>query len=121
MIRLLLVEDQASVRQGLKMRLALEAHFTVVAEAGDGLSALLLAQQYSPDVIVMDVEIPGTDGITATQVLRSTLPRSKVVMLSLHEDTATRARAHSAGAVVFVAKTEATELLVSAIRNACTG
>lgn len=121
MIRLLLVDDHASVRQGLKMRLALEPDFTVVAEAGDGLSALLLAQQYSPDVIIMDIEIPGTDGITATQVLRSTLPSSKVVMLSLHEDAVTKARARNAGAVAFVSKTEATEALVAAIRNAHSG
>ncbi len=100
------------------MRLALEPDVMVVGEAGDGAAAVALAQSQLPDVVVMDIAMPGIDGLAATAVLRASIPRSAVVVLSLHDDTQTRARARDAGAAAFVSKREASETLVDAIRHA---
>lgn len=118
MIRVMLVDDQPAVREGLKMRLALESDVEVVAEAGDGATALALAHTERPDLIVMDVELPGMDGIAATAELRRIAPASAVVVLSIHEDAQTRARAQAAGAAAFVGKHEGSEALLTALRQA---
>lgn len=118
MIKLLLVDDQPSVRMGLRMRLALETDVTIVGEAGDGEAALSLAQTLHPDVIVMDVQMPRMDGISATAALRTVAPRSSVVLLSLYDDAATRARGQEAGALAFVQKQGTMDALLAAIRQA---
>src|ERR1700687_3195490 len=107
MIRLLLVDDQPSVRQGLRMRLTLEPDMTVVGEASNGREAMTLVQQLAPDIVLMDVEMPGMDGITATFEMRASSPQSAVVMLSICDDVSTRARAQAAGAAAFVHKSGA--------------
>lgn len=119
-IRLLLVDDQPQVRRGLAMRLALEADILVVGECGDAESAIALAGALQPDVIVMDVELPGMDGIDATRSLRLAAPRTAIIMLSLHDDCATVARATAAGAAAFVAKHCIEGPLLAAIRDAAT-
>jgi two-component system, NarL family, nitrate/nitrite response regulator NarL len=118
MITLILVDDQAAVRQGLRMRLQLEPDLRVVGEAGDGLAALALAEAKHPDVVLLDLEMPGMDGIATTLALRSTVANSAVVLLSIHHDAAQRARALSAGASAFVEKTGGIEPLLAAIRRA---
>lgn len=118
MIRLLLVDDQPAVRRGLGMRLVLEPDMLVVGEASTGREALTLAQKLSPDVVLMDVEMPDMDGIETTAALRATASPSAVVMLSIHDDTLTRTRAQAAGAVAFVEKRGATQGLLAAIRQA---
>jgi DNA-binding NarL/FixJ family response regulator len=118
MIRLLLVDDQPAVRRGLGLRLVLEPDMLVVGEASTGREALTLAQKLSPDVVLMDVEMPDMDGIETTAVLRATAPQSAVVMLSIHADTLTRARAQAAGAVAFVEKRGIIQDLLAAIRQA---
>ena len=65
MIRLVLVDDQAAVRQGLRMRLLLEPDIAVIGEANSGKEALALVQQLCPDVVLMDIEMPDMDGISA--------------------------------------------------------
>ena len=120
-IRVLLVDDQPAVRQGLRLRMAAETDITVVGEAGDGATALNLAQSLAPDVIIMDVMMPGIDGIEATRSIRTAVPDSSVIVLSLHDDAKTRDRANDAGATAFVAKHEADGLLVDAIRHAAVG
>ena len=117
MIRLLLVDDQTVVRKGLRMRLTMEPDITVVGEAGTGEEALVLVQRLIPDIVLMDVEMPGMDGITTTQVLRSRTPRSAVVMLSIYDDVHTQARARAAGAAGFVEKRGAIEALLAIIRQ----
>jgi DNA-binding NarL/FixJ family response regulator len=117
-IRLLLVDDQPQVRRGLMMRLALEPDVEIVGEAGDAESALEMAGRLQPDVVVMDVELPGMDGIDATRNLRSRLPRTAIVMLSLHDDIDTIARATAAGAAAFIAKHRMEGPLLAAIRAA---
>ncbi len=120
MIKLLLVDDQSIVRQGLRMQLALEPDLKVVGEAENGEQVLVLAGQLHPDVILMDVELPLMDGITATARLRSAAPKCAVVILSLYDDAKTRAAAQAAGAAAFVGKQESSETLLTAIRQATT-
>jgi len=118
MIRLLLVDDQAAVRRGLRMRLALEADFVVAGEAEDGASALALMRELHPDVVVMDAQMPGMDGIIATVALRAAFPEAAVVILSLHDDLATRKQATAAGATAFLSKHAADTTLVDVLRRA---
>ena len=100
------------------MRLGLEDDLTIVGEAGDADSALVGITQLRPDVVVMDVAMPGVDGISAATELRARMPGLAVVMLSLHDDPTTRQAAADAGAVAFVGKQEPDEALLSAIRSA---
>jgi pilus assembly protein CpaE len=118
MIRILLVDDESSVRAGLRMRLELELDFAVVGEAGDGIEALEVARTVAPDAVVMDVEMPEMDGIVATQRMSKLVPRASVVILSIHGDAETRARAKAAGAKSFVEKQGSVEELLDAIRRA---
>jgi two-component system, NarL family, response regulator DesR len=117
-IRLLLVDDQPAVRRGLRMRFALEPDLEVVGEAGDAVEAIPLARALHPDVILMDVEIPGMDGIPAIETLRAVTPRSVVVIFTLYDAAAMRARAREAGAAAFVAKHQTEEMLLAVIRRA---
>ena len=120
MIRLLLVDDQQGVRQGLRMRLTLEPDITVVGEANTGEQVLALVQSLAPDIVLMDVEMPGMDGIAAMAALQECTDaplQSVVVMLSIHDDSLTRARAQAAGAVAFVEKLGRIEVLAK-IRQA---
>lgn len=118
MIRVLLVDDQAVVRRALRVRFHLEPDLRVVGEASSGSEALTLAQTLSPDVVLMDIRMPGMDGIEATAALRRVVPQSAVVILSIYDDAQIRGRAQAAGAAALVEKRGATETLLSAIRQA---
>jgi DNA-binding NarL/FixJ family response regulator len=117
MIRLLIVEDQPAVRRGLQMRLSAEPDFEVIGEAADGQTALELVSRFCPDVVVMDVEMPCSDGIATTRALLMICPSTEVVILSLHDDACTQARARQAGAAAFVGKSMPTETLLTTIRQ----
>jgi DNA-binding NarL/FixJ family response regulator len=116
-ISIVLVDDQATVRRGLRMRLALEPDVEVVGEAESGEVALELVRALSPDVVLMDVKMPGMDGIAATAALRATDPHVAVVILSLYDDLWTQTRAREAGAAAFVAKHRAMTALLATIRR----
>ena len=117
-IRLLLVDDQPAVRRGLRMRFALEPDLEVVGEAGGVAEAISLARALHPDVVLTDVEMPGVSGIAAIATLRRVAPHSTVVIFTLYDDAAMRARAREAGAAAFVAKHQTEETLLAAIRRA---
>jgi DNA-binding NarL/FixJ family response regulator len=117
-IKILLVDDQPAVRDGLRMRLELEPDLTIVGEARDGQEAVALAQTLVPDVVVMDVEMPGLDGIEAARQLQERAPAMAIVMLSIHCDAATQSRAREAGAIAFVEKRAAIGVLLAEIRRA---
>ncbi len=118
MVRVLLVDDEPVVRRGLRARFQLEPDIQVVGEASTGAEALSLAQTLIPDVVLMDIAMPGMDGIQVTAALRRVVPYSAVVILSIHDDARTRGRAQAAGAVAFEEKRGTTDALVAAIRQA---
>ena len=117
-IRILLVDDQSSVRRGLAMRLQLEPDITVIGEAEDGNAAVAAAQTLQPDVLVMDYEMPGMDGIEATKTLTDLGSESRVIMLSIHDNPTVKQAAADAGVHAFVAKHQPSEALLAAIRSA---
>jgi DNA-binding NarL/FixJ family response regulator len=115
-IRVLVLDPSPRVRQGLRMCLGLEPDLEVVADAADVTSALALASQACPDVVLMDVESAGTADVTAVGLLSGCSAAPRVVLLTLHDDRSTRARATSAGAAALVGKHERLEVLLDAIR-----
>ncbi len=90
----------------------------VVGEASTGREAFTLAQTLTPDVVLMDIEMPGMDGLEAAAALVTVVPQSAIVILSIHTDRQTRMRAQAAGAVAFVEKRGTTDTLLAAIRQA---
>ncbi len=100
------------------MRLALEPDLKTVGEASNGLEALAAVRRLRPDVVVMDLDMPHMDGITATETLARMAPNTAVVILSIHDDITTRRRAQAAGAAAFVAKQAGDLALLEAIRQA---
>ncbi len=116
-IRLLLVDIEPLVRRGLRMRLGSEPDFDVVGEAGSGEEAIALATELEPDVVLLDVRMPGMGGLLAARALCAERGDCRVVMLSLHDDVSTRRAAEEAGACAFVGKQEGSERLVRVIRN----
>ena len=118
MIKLLLVDDQPSVRKGLRMRMSSEPEVEVVGEATSGEEALTLVETLHPDVVLMDIALPQMDGVAATQALHTTCPQLVVIILTIHDDQATRTRARAAGAAAFVTKRGLSGELLAAIRHA---
>src|SRR6266581_51751 len=90
---------------------------TLVGEASSGEQALVLVESLAPDIVLMDVEMPAMDGIAATAAMRTSTSQSAVVMLSIHDDVHTRARARAAGAAAFVEKSGTLEVLLATIRQ----
>jgi len=117
-IRVYLVDDQASVRRGLRMRLQLEADMAVVGEAADGAAALAAVPTLNPDVMVLDYEMPGMSGVETLRALSDSQSDVCVVMLSIHDNDIVKREAAQAGAFAFVAKHEAGDRLLDAIRSA---
>lgn len=117
MITVLLVDDEAIVREGLRMRLAREPDIRIVGEAITGAETLEQVQRLHPDVVLMDLALPDMDGIAAITRLRTVHTASAVVILSLQDDAAIRARAQAAGAAAFVSKYEGVKAILPAIRH----
>jgi DNA-binding NarL/FixJ family response regulator len=117
-IGVLIVDDQALVRAGFRMILEIEPDITVAGEAANGAQALELAAQLRPDIVLMDVRMPGMDGIEATRKLNEMGSRSRVVMLSIHDNPFVKQEAARAGVDAFVAKHQPSEALLAAIRDA---
>lgn len=103
-INLLIAEDQRLFRQSLRLLLEREPDFRVVAEATDGRDAFDLAMKMKPDVVLMDVDMPRLDGVTATRLIRSCLPDTKVLMLSVHDEDVRIVAAVQAGACGYILK-----------------
>lgn len=118
MITLLLVDDEPAVRQGLKMRLALEPDMEIVGEADDGAAAVQQVEAFHPGVVVMDIAMPGVNGIEATTLLQQCCPTTAVVILTLYDHPEMRELARNAGARSLVGKQEEPDALIAAIRTA---
>ena len=121
MIKILLVDDHALVREGLRRLLQDYADLEVVGEASDGQEALRLTHQVSPDVILMDLSMPGLDGIEATKRLVDEGVKSKVVILTMHATEEYAVRVLQAGARGFVGKGAPSQEVTEAIRKVAAG
>lgn len=120
LIRVLLADDHTMLREGLRRSLTAEG-FSIVGEASDGDEAVTLARQLDPDVVLMDVTMPVTDGIEATRTIRETLERVQVVMLTMHADADLIRDAIAAGAAGYLTKDCTTEEVARTIRQAAAG
>jgi NarL family two-component system response regulator LiaR len=121
MIRLLLVDDHKLVREGLKIYLATEPDIQVVGEAADGAEAARLAEALKPDVILMDLVMPGVDGIEGTRRCLQVCPAAKVVVLTSMPDDERVVPAIRAGALSYLLKDVSAEELAAAVRRAAAG
>ena len=116
-IRVLIVDDVPQVRRELRTLLPLLDAIDVVGEAENGQSAIELAAALQPDVILMDVEMPMMDGLVATRLIKQQCPQCRVIILSIHDDEAVRAKARLAGADDFVDKGAPLAALLQAIQT----
>ena len=120
-IRVLIVDDHAVVRSGLRKVLEAADGFEVVGEAGDMRNAVFEARAQKPDVVLMDVVMPGASGIEATPAVLKEAPEAKVVVLSMQDDPRYVREAFAAGASGYVLKEAAATELVQAIREVADG
>jgi two-component system response regulator DesR len=120
-IRVLLADDQALVRGALASMLRLESDLEVVAELGDGTAVLEAARRTTPDIALLDVQMPGRDGLAVAAELRHAVPECRVIICTTFSRPGYLARALAAGAAGFVVKDSPPEQLVDAIRRVHSG
>lgn len=116
-IRVLLVDDHALVRRGIMGLLEEEPDIEVVGEAEDGYRAIDMARGKLPDVIVMDLQMPGMDGVEATRRIREELPQIRIVGLSMYDEAARADEMRAAGASAYLTKGGSSDALLTAIRR----
>lgn len=120
-IRVLIVDDHALFRQGIRLILQTEENLEVVGEAADGQAAVDAAQELEPDVVLMDVSMPEMDGLEATRLIKQDRPQTQVLMLTMHESDDYFFRSLSAGASGYVLKEAASADLITAIQAVARG
>jgi DNA-binding NarL/FixJ family response regulator len=120
-ITILLAEDHTIVREGLRKMLELEADLKVIGEAKEGRQAVALARKLEPDIVLMDIAMPLLNGLEAARQILKTLPQTKVVMLSAHNDDAYVKNATGSGAVGFLLKQTSSHEVCQAIRTVMKG
>ncbi len=120
-IRIVLADDHALVRQGLRALLEAEPGFTIVGEAADGPEALSVVRRLRPDVLVVDVVMPGLGGLEVARRVRRLSERTRIVMLSMYSNEAYVAEALRNGAAAYVLKCSSVVELVRAIREVMAG
>ncbi len=120
-IRVLLVDDHAVVRAGLTAILEAEPDIEIVAETGDGLSAVNLYREHLPDVVVMDLRMPVLDGVAALTRIRAEHPVARVLLLSTYDDEEDVCRGIEAGALGYMLKDSAPAELIQSIRRVRAG
>jgi DNA-binding NarL/FixJ family response regulator len=116
--RIVLIDDHLVVRQGLERLLNFGDEFVVCEEAGDAATGIQLVHEMHPDAVILDVELPDTDGIELARHLLTEFPHLVIVALSASEEPETALRAMNAGAMAYVMKSEGIESLTAALRNA---
>jgi DNA-binding NarL/FixJ family response regulator len=120
-LRVLLADDHVTVRHGLKLLIESQADMKVVAEASDGAAAVQQALDLDPDVVVMDISMPGMNGLVATRALKKARPHAAIVTLTRHGDDAYLQELLRAGVSAYVLKQSAPTELLQAIRAAAAG
>ena len=120
-IKVLIADDHTMFRQGLKQILELEPDIAVVAQAANGQEAVRLAGEQKPDVILMDINMPGVNGLQAIKELKQEKNSSKIIVLTIHQDREYLFKTLQMGAEGYVLKDAEPEVLIEAIRNVCNG
>jgi DNA-binding NarL/FixJ family response regulator len=120
-MRIVVVDDQTAVREGLVTILELIAGFEVVGAGGDGAEALELVERHAPDVVLMDLRMPRLDGIEATREIRARHPATQVVVLTTYADDDSVLAALAAGAIGFLTKDASRDEIRLALEAAATG
>lgn len=121
MIKVLLADDHSIVRAGLRRIVEESGDMEVVAEADDGREAIQLVQKIKPDVAVVDISMPGLDGLEVISQLQAQQPKLPILVLTMHEEGQYIVRAVQAGAMGYITKQSAPEQLVKAIRKVHAG
>jgi len=120
-IRVLIADDHTIVREGIRMILTAQPDIEVVGEAANGQEAIDLTRKLRPDVVVMDISMPGVSGINATKAIKAEMPEVNVLALTMHEDETSVFQLLKAGASGYVLKRGAASDLVNAVRAASKG
>ena len=120
-IRILIIDDHTLFRSGIKLALQRQEGFDVVGEASDGLEGIKRATQLKPDVVLLDLHMPGTSGLEALRVLVEDVPETQVVMLTVSEDAEDLLETLRAGARGYLLKNIDTEFLLESIQRAARG
>jgi two-component system, NarL family, nitrate/nitrite response regulator NarL len=120
-IRILLVDDHSLFRSGIKSLLESQEEFEVIGEASDGLEGVKRAKQLKPDLVLMDLHMPGTSGLEALHMLSEDLPDTKVLMLTVSEDGQDLMQALQSGARGYLLKNIEIDFLVESIHKAMNG
>lgn len=120
-VRVLLADDHALFREGLAGIIGAQPDMRVVGEAGDGLEALVKAQELKPDLILMDVQMPGMDGLEATRQIKQVLPETVIVMLTIRDDDEELFEALKNGVQGYLLKEISSEEMLAMLRNALRG
>ncbi len=120
-ITIVLAEDHAIVRQGLCSLLNADGHFKIVGEARTGSEAVEMVRRLRPDVVLMDIAMPGLNGLDATRQIITANPAARVVILSAHSDDVYVERMNEAGAAGFLEKQSSAEILTHAIHEVAEG
>ena len=121
MIKVLLVDDQTLIRQGIRLLLEIEPDIQVVGQAADGRAALEQVEALHPDVVLMDVRMPEMDGVAATRLLSTSHPEVKVIILTTFEDDETVFEGLKAGARGYLLKDISSEEMAQAVRKVAAG
>jgi DNA-binding NarL/FixJ family response regulator len=120
-ISVLIVDDHEVVREGLRLSLSRAPHIRVIGEAGDGETALALVQRRNPDVVIMDVRMPGMDGLEATKMIVSQVPDASVLIFTAFSERSLLARGLESGAKGYILKEAPHETLLRAIERVAKG
>ncbi|MDC0761662.1 response regulator [Brevibacillus porteri] len=120
-LRIVIVDDHQLFREGVKRILEMEDDFKVVGEGADGGEATVLAEEHKPDVLLMDINMPNINGVSAAENVISVSPSTRVIMLSIHDDEGYVYRTLRAGASGYLLKEMGTSDLVDAVRVVASG
>jgi len=121
MIRVIICDDQAIIRDGLEMLLKLEHDIEVLGQAQDGAEAIALVEKFQPDLVLMDLKMPGLNGIEATRQIRANYPQVKVLVLTTYDDDEWVFDAIRAGASGYLLKDTPREEVIKAVKGTALG
>lgn len=120
-IRILLVDDHSLFRSGIRFLLARHPEFEVIGEAADGLEGIKRAKELKPDIVLLDLHMPGISGIEATQLLRQDIPQAHVILLTVSEDAEDLSAGLKAGAAGYLLKNIDADYLLDSLKRVMNG